>query len=279
MGILLVDKNEIKIEIIIRYILYCIIKKMESVSHETVTLSEYAALQSDYEALEALYEEAIRAKPIQSGPILSGPILSGPILSGPAKLFVDCISEQREKEQAADIWKQSHYKDLCKLESNNVGNVGETFMQKICAQQNIASSIDGTKTKQAVGKESSGDGIIKGKTVEIKLARRGSKNPSFQHELGEHPWLSNYMIFIDVTPDSIYLSIFNNFTEVHYKSGLKCEPYYPTLKVTWRKGEGAFKFTTSENINEELIKKGNCIKILPETTCEEIGDFINRVIQ
>jgi hypothetical protein len=35
------------------------------------------------------------------------------------------IKQQKEKEDKKDIWKNSPYKDLVKLQSNNVGNVGE----------------------------------------------------------------------------------------------------------------------------------------------------------
>ena len=47
----------------------------------------------------------------------------------PNNLFIQMIKNQKQKEENADIWKDSPYKDLAKLQSNNVGNVGETFMQ------------------------------------------------------------------------------------------------------------------------------------------------------
>jgi len=97
--------------------------------------------------------------------------------------------------------------------------------------------------------------------------------------MGEHPWISDYMGFVNVMPEEVYLVIFPNFPESHYKEKKKCEPYFPTISATWRKGgEGAFKLTTSETHNEELIKLGNCIKITSQTTCEEVGAFINKVI-
>jgi hypothetical protein len=38
---------------------------------------------------------------------------------------------------------------------------------------------------------------------------------SFQHELGEHPWDAEFIAFVDISPTSVYLSLFPNFTEEH----------------------------------------------------------------
>jgi hypothetical protein len=198
----------------------------------------------------------------------------------PSKLLVSVIAAQKQKELVANIWKDSKYKYIAELESNNVGNVGENLLQQICENQQIASSIDGAKTKLKGGGDG-GDGRIKNKSVEIKTARLGANQASFQHELGEHPWKADYMAFIDVAPAHIYLTIFPNFTEEHYKTLLKCGPCFPTKSATWRKGEGAFKLDTSPNINENIIEKkmGNCIKITDDTTFDELGVFINSIIQ
>ena len=50
----------------------------------------------------------------------------------PNNIFIEMINKQKQKEINTDIWKDSQFKDLVKLQSNNVGNVGETFIQKIC---------------------------------------------------------------------------------------------------------------------------------------------------
>ena len=195
----------------------------------------------------------------------------------PSELLVSAIDIQRQKETEANIWKDSKYKYIAELESNNVGNVGENLIQKICENLGIESSINGAKTKLKGG-GTDGDGRIKGRSVEIKTARLGASMSSFQHELGEHPWKAEFIAFVDVAPAHIYLTLFPNFTEQHYKSGQKCAPYFPTKTATWRKGEGAFKLDTSPNINESLITIGNCIKINDTTTFDELSAFIHRVI-
>jgi len=196
----------------------------------------------------------------------------------PNDIFTNIIKEQKEKEIKKDIWANSIYKDLPTLQSNNVGIVGETFIQTICKNQNIESSIDGAKTKKKGG-GSDGDGLINKKSVEIKTAHLGSSGGSFQHELGEVPWKANYMLFLDIAPECIYLTIFKNFTEEHYKNQKKCVPYFPTKSITWRKGKGAFKLDTSIHINNKNVNNKYCIQITSETKEKDIGDFIKKSLE
>ena len=191
-------------------------------------------------------------------------------------LLVELITEQTEKEKKQDIWKDSPYKDLAHLQSNNVGIVGEKLCQRFCDMAGIEAEVDGTKTKKIGG--GTGDGVIKGKVVEIKLAHQGSTSANFQHELGEVPWIAEYMVFIDVSPLCLYMTIFRNFSEEHYKSGAKCEGIFPTKQVTWRKGKGAFKLDTSVKINDDNAAKGLAIKITEETPFEAIRAYIDSVI-
>lgn len=190
----------------------------------------------------------------------------------PNDIFIESIDNQKQKEEMADIWKDSPYKDLVKLQSNNVGNVGEMFIQKLCDICDIQAEVDGSKTKNLGG--GMGDGIILNKSVEIKTSHRGSNTPNFQHELGETPWKPEFMIFIDVSPNCVYLTIFKNFNEDFYKSAKKCDPYFPTKSITWRKGCGAFKLDTSIKINETNIIKKNTFKIDGTISLYELKTFI-----
>lgn len=166
------------------------------------------------------------------------------------------INTKYEKKQKRDIWMNSKWKNISKLENDDVGNVGEQIINKFCKNANIISNIDGNKTKKIGG--GIGDGEIKGRTCEIKTARLGSDGNSFQHELGEVPWKAEFIIFLDISPDKFYITIFKNFSEEFYqKSGIdssnKCSPYFPTKSITWRKQKGAFKLDTTININEKNI--------------------------
>ena len=198
-------------------------------------------------------------------------------LTNPIKILVDIISIQKNKEEKVNIWNDSIFKNISTLESNNVGNVGEILIQQICEYVNIDSNINGCKNKQ-IGGSKIGDGKIKNKTVEIKTARLGTSSTSFQHELGEYPWISNYMIFVDITPNDVYITIFKNFSEEQYKeNGFKCNPFFPTKSVTQRKGIGNFKLDTTVKINTEGIKKGYSI-IIKNDNINEICTFINKIL-
>jgi len=195
----------------------------------------------------------------------------------PSQMLIQLIYLQKEKEDNKNIWRESPFHFLPTLQSNNVGNVGEFLIQSICQNTGIDSSVDGSKTKQKGG-GTMGDGIILEKSVEIKTAHLGSDGSSLQHELGEQPWKSDYLIFIDITPSCFYITIMKNFTEEHYKSGAKCEPYFPTKSVTWRKKKGAFKLDTTIKINEKSVESGYAIKVTDDTIMEEVGNFIRSSI-
>ena len=191
-------------------------------------------------------------------------------------MLIRIIKQQKEKEEKQDIWKNSPYKDLVKLQSNNVGNVGEELINDICKASGIDADCNGAKTKQIGGGE--GDGKIMGIPVEIKTAHQGSSSPSFQHELGEVPWKGGkYMIFVDIAPECIYLTIFKNFVEATYKSKEKL-PCFPTKTITWRKEKGAFKLDTSVKINELSVENGHAIKITTITPNDSIASFIRKVV-
>ena len=169
------------------------------------------------------------------------------------KLATYLINKKHEEKEKRNIWENSPFENISKLENDDVGNVGEQILNEICSKSQIDAYINGTTTKQSGG--GIGDGKIKGYTAEVKTARQGSSSDSFQHELGEMPWLATFMIFIDITPDKIFVTIFKNYPEEFYKSSgrqssIKCHPYFPTKSITWRKQLGAFKLDTTVKINE-----------------------------
>jgi hypothetical protein len=192
-------------------------------------------------------------------------------------MLIRIIESQKEKEDKQDIWKNSPYKNLVKLQSNNVGNVGEELINTICNASSIDAYINGTKTKKIGGGE--GDGKIMGFHIEVKTAHQGTSSPSFQHELGEVPWnCVKYIIFVDIAPECIYLTIFKNFSEETYKSKKKLIPYFPTKTITWRKQKGAFKLDTTVNINELNVANGHAIKITQTTPTDDIALFIRKIV-
>lgn len=167
-------------------------------------------------------------------------------------IATELINKKYEKKQKRNIWGNSKWKNISSMENDDVGKVGEEIIHNFCLLAGIDSDINGIKTKNL----GEGDGKINSKTVEIKTARLGSNGTSFQHELGELPWKAEYMLFLDIAPENMYITIFKNFTSEFYKksgsdSSHKCVPYFPSKSITWRKKKGSFKLDTTINLNKK----------------------------
>ena len=139
-----------------------------------------------------------------------------------------CISQMKKKEALTNLWIKSIFKDIRHLQSNNVGVVGEKLISDLCERCGISASIDGSKTKM----NEIGDGLIHGKSIEIKTSSMGSgknkNNNNFQHELGEYPWLAEFLCFVDFSPNNqIYITIMKNWSEQEYRDCVKAKPYFP----------------------------------------------------
>jgi hypothetical protein len=195
-------------------------------------------------------------------------------VDNPSNTLIDIIDKELQKEIDSNIWEDSPFKDLATLKANNRGNVGEKFIQQICDKQKIVSDINGTNYKKK-----GCDGLIKTKKVEIKTSVLGTKTKTFQHELGKNPWNSEYMIFVDVAINNVYITIFKNFTKENYEDEeFKCGTIF-NKKITCRDGRtGNYKLDTNIDINENGIKNNHCIKINKDTNFDTIGAFINKII-
>ena len=203
----------------------------------------------------------------------------------PMVCALKCIQYQKNKETRKYIWENSILKDIVKLQKNNVGCMGETYLQRLCELSSVTSEINGVATQQLGGGE--GDGFIKSpeNTVEIKTAYQGSgDSKSFQHELAEFAWKAKYMCFIDICADDcIYITLFKNWDEEFYKksgtdNSFKCVPYFPTKSICWRKKEGNYKFDTTIKINETNVTRGYTLKITRDTTFIDVKEYIDKII-
>jgi len=174
--------------------------------------------------------------------------------------FVKILNEEKKSQDDDDdrIWKGCPFEPIQYLKPNNVGSFGEKIINLLCEKMDISSNINGNKTKA----QNIGDGIINNKSIEIKTARMG-KNKTFQHELGEFPWKSDYLLFVDITPKNIFIIIMKNFTQEFYlyDSNRKALPYFKN-KITRRKDKGNFKFTLSL---KQICKKKDFILRIPLT--------------
>ena len=90
------------------------------------------------------------------------------------------------------------------------------------------------------------------------------------------------MIFLDIAPEKMYITIFPNFSEEFYKNSgvdnsIKCAPYFPSKSITWRKQKGAFKLDTSIIINEN--SEYTFIIDIERTDYSEFKSFVDKIIQ
>lgn len=192
------------------------------------------------------------------------------------KNFTNIVNNKYKIAQDRDIWANSPWKNIAQLCNNDSGGGGEEFICQLCNDVGIPCSINGTKLK---GKNK-GDGVINGRSVEVKTSRQTSSGSAFQHELGENPWDTEFMIFFDVSPTKLYITIFRNFSKDFYKESgrdntKKCKPYFPTKSITWRKQTGNFKLDTTVQLNEN--NKYTFI-INNSPSCAKFREFINFMI-
>tara|TARA_X000001036_G_scaffold355684_1_gene337555 strand:+ start:2384 stop:2974 length:591 start_codon:yes stop_codon:yes gene_type:complete len=188
--------------------------------------------------------------------------------------FNNTVQTLYNKQLAASIWTNSVWSNIATLFANNVGLVGEQFLQHILTTAGVEGHIHGVPGQP-------GDGNIRGYPVEVKTARQGNCSPSFQHELGATPWEADYLAFLDITPTEVYLSLFPNIDEATYTSPKRYRrfPLYPKKNITHRaKDAGHYKFDTTLAINNINVASGNTLRITNDTTPEQIRTYIDSVI-
>lgn len=200
-------------------------------------------------------------------------------------VFKNVILERVKHVKKRDAWEDSEWKDITRMEKDDVGKIGEQTIHQLCVACSIPSMIDGLKTKVLLS-GGYGDGTIHGKSVEIKTARMGSASTkTFQHEFGVYPWNPEYVLFLDITPSSLYITLFPNKDEQFWRNSandksIKFTPYFPTKSVTQRALQGAFKLDTTVKINEDNVSAGRCFKIdnVTPQTIDSFREYINRVM-
>ena len=159
------------------------------------------------------------------------------------EVMVSIILDVQKKKEQRYIWDNCDWEQIGNLTPSDVGLSGELFISALCNLSLIESDICGKKTKK---NKVSGDGTIKKRSCEIKTSRFSSgKNKQFSHELGPTPWDTDFMIFLDISPCMVFISIFPNFSEAFYRKSaslpsFKCEPVFSTTSFSHQKRKGSF---------------------------------------
>jgi hypothetical protein len=162
------------------------------------------------------------------------------------EVMVSIILDVQKKKEQRYIWDNCDWEQIGNLTPSDVGVSGELFISALCNLSLIESDICGKKTKK---NKVSGDGTIKKRSCEIKTSRFScGKSKQFGHDLGPTPWETDFMIFLDISPSMVFISIFPNFSEAFYRKSasdpsFKCEPVFSTTSFSHQKRKGSFSIS------------------------------------
>lgn len=172
-----------------------------------------------------------------------------------------------QRENQTNAWRNAPLESLDKLKNDLSGKVGELFAEMLCKKGLIECVYEGGDTNSTDGTY---DIIIKSKKVEIKTAKLG-KQKGFQHESLRLDGY-DYLMFIDVTPSYLYLTILPRFDLTKRSDILGRTPHL-------RKGAtDVYKLDFSESLLASLITKGFTKKVTDATSLEELKEFLNQKI-
>jgi hypothetical protein len=191
------------------------------------------------------------------------------ITNNTISIFSKTVKEQKSKQQEASIWDDSVFEDIDTLKNDYSGKAGELFAKQLCEQHDLAHVYDEDIVNQEDGTY---DIAIKGKLIEIKTARVANTGNNWQHE-SLRDYGSDYFMFIDISPDSIYLSIFSSKFDFSKK-----HPIFGRTPHKRKGSDGIYKFDFSSKQHAVGIKNGLTLKIDKSTTDKEVKDFLDKRI-
>jgi len=172
-----------------------------------------------------------------------------------------------DKQNAANIWRNTPLKSINELKPDFAGKVGEELLKAICSYCGIKNESTGDKnSKDGTYDQKVGDTL---KKVEIKTARLGGDK--YQHETLKKDGY-DFLLFIDIKPDGGCVTILPRFdlTKTFSTTGTTPSPRKGTTDV--------FKWDFTENHLTKLVSAGNAMRFNDNTKVSQIGDFIKSKI-
>ena len=185
-------------------------------------------------------------------------------LDGPLGVIQRIGDELHNRQNDSNEWHGSVLESINELKPDYAGKVGEHLIQRLCMNGSIQCEYSEDKNS----KDGTYDAIVNNKKVEVKTARLGV-NGSFQHETLKTDGY-DHMLFIDITPNYYYLTMFPRFNmkERHPIIGRKPHPRKGTSDV--------FKLDFGESNIKHCIESGYSMKVDENTTMESIVSFIQK---
>lgn len=188
-------------------------------------------------------------------------------IKNPIQMLRKICKQQYRIQQKANIWGGSIFESIDKLKIDHSGKVGEKFLKSLCEE----CKIDFTYHEDINSTDGTYDLIINNKKVELKTARQ-SNSGAFQHE-GLRNSGCDYYIFLDIKPNSYYITILKKFN----LDG-KC-PYTGRKPHKRKDTTDVYKFDLSETNIQKMSKQGITIEITDEVDMQTVKQFfINNII-
>lgn len=126
------------------------------------------------------------------------------------KLLLEII---KEKYQELQKYKQKGiFNKINGFEGNAIGQIGEKFIKELFLKLKLP--LDNDNDKEIIHDEF--DLLSKGKKIEIKTARKGLKNDTFQFNGINPKYNYDYIIFIGITYNDIYYYIIDKKQDYKY---------------------------------------------------------------
>lgn len=115
--------------------------------------------------------------------------------------LLEQVIENKYKELGLEKEDSGRFRKIKFFEGNAIGQIGENFVKQVFRKEKIP--LDNTKS--VVHDEY--DILSKGRKIEIKTARKGAKNNSFQFNGINPQYNHDYIILVGITSDAVYYNI------------------------------------------------------------------------
>jgi hypothetical protein len=201
----------------------------------------------------------------------------------------------KEKQKNINIWDNSLFDGIQNLTIDQSGFVGEkSFFDLANKCKNIVIDYDSSNTDQPDGIYEGSIGVIGDEKIKVnitndkfketskrslyrypnrtetKTARLGVNN-SFQHEKIKDSSYTDFIVFIDYSPNSVFLTILKT-SDMDFS----CQTRHPIInrKMHHRKKEDSYKFDIGMKGIKNCIKNGITLEINQYTDDNTIHNFI-----
>ena len=166
-----------------------------------------------------------------------------------SELFENITNNAYEKYKTS--WDKSPWKYFRKLPKEDKLEIIKLFMERICCLSNI----EITKHKSIF--------YIHEKSFKMYISMSPNQYGVYKKQnyylLGKTPWKTDYLMFINISPKKIYMTILKNFTENYYRITSSTPNFvhnhdFPVRSIEWNNVTNDFFILIEKsNINHTFV--------------------------